>query len=214
MHPFDHFIYAARDLSTLRQRFEHLAGVVAALGGSHPDLGTHNALAALGDDIYFELMAANPGRSSDGYLGAAVAAIDMPRLFGWMLRAEDLESLARICADAGVETDLFAASRTTPTGQVLRWRLLMPRPGRFGRLLPNFIDWQGTTPHPARSSPAGCTFRAFALGHPDAVALNHVLAALDAPVRATGSDRAWMQLTLDTPHGALALTCMADAEAA
>ncbi len=202
----DHFIYAGRDLDALRAAFEQLTGVAPGRGGRHPGLGTHNALASLGKDIYFELMAVDPTQrgSLQGTLGERVDALPTPRLFAYMLREQDLARQQKVLAEYGITADLFDASRTTPDGRTLKWRLLVPHANPLGDFVPKFIDWLDT-PHPSTTSVPGCTYESFEIGHPEAERLRGLLDALGASIPVELSDRAHFHLRIGSPKGKLSL---------
>ena len=198
----DHFIYAGRDLDALSAEFARLTGVAPGRGGRHPGWGTHNALASLGRDVYFELLAVDPTQKDhlEGTMGGRVDALTSPRLFAYMLKTEDLGERQKVLATHGIAADLFDMSRTTPDGQTLKWRLLVPHANPLGDFVPKFIDWLDT-PHPSTTSPAGCTFESFVIGHPEAERLRALLAALDASVPIETSDRPHFRLRIGTPNG-------------
>src|SRR5690349_11197497 len=56
----DHVILGCSNLDLGIALVEERTGVRAAIGGIHPDRGTMNALASLGDRHYLEIMAPNP----------------------------------------------------------------------------------------------------------------------------------------------------------
>jgi len=203
--PFDHFIYAARDLEPMCRAFEDFSGVKPGAGGSHPGLGTRNALASLGDSVYLELLATDPAQPAGGALADPIKAFTIPRLFSYMVRAGDLEVVQQRLAAHGIESDLFGASRAAPDGSTLRWRLLFPRQHRFGELVPRFIDWMDTR-HPATTSVRGCRFESFEVGHSDAPALAGLLRDLDTDIRVQTAEQPYLRLTIGTPRGSVVLS--------
>ncbi len=60
----DHILYAVPDLQKGIDDFEKLTGVRPVYGGKHLNLGTHNALVSLGEEVYFELIAPDPSRKN------------------------------------------------------------------------------------------------------------------------------------------------------
>ena len=203
---FDHFIYAGRDLDTLSKQFENLSGVLPAKGGRHPGLGTRNALASLGPDVYFELLAVDPEQSAalDGTMGGRIDQLTSPRLLAYMLNGQSLERHQEVLARHGITADLFDASRTTPDGRTLKWRLLVPHDNPFGDFVPKFIDWLDTT-HPATTSVPGCTFDSFEIGHPDADRLAALFGQLGFNLPVQRADRGFFRLGINTPKGKLSL---------
>lgn len=203
---FDHFIYAGRDLDAISAQFEQLTGVAPGRGGRHPGMGTHNALASLGNEVYFELLAVDPTQKDklQGTMGARIDALPAPRLFAYMLKAQDLAQQQKVLAGHGIGADLFDASRATPDGRTLRWRLLVPHDNPFGDFVPKFIDWLDTT-HPATTSKPGCTFESFEIGHPQAAQLRSLLTELGASVPVDISDRAHFRLAIASPKGRVVL---------
>ena len=197
---FDHFLFGGRDLATMSSDFERQTQVKPLFGGHHPGLGTHNALAKLGEGCYFELLAVDPAQTQ-GAMGDYLRTFEAPRLFAYMLRAADLERLQAVLAEHGIASDLNASSRTKPDGEVLRWRLLMPRfDNPWGHYVPKFIEWDNCT-HPSAASPAGCELVSFELTHTRHDALAGLLRALGAPVAVHPGAQDAMRLSLRTPAG-------------
>jgi Glyoxalase-like domain len=204
--PIDHLIYAGRELEAMMAQFERLTGVAPGRGGRHPRMGTHNALASLGPDIYFELMAVDPQQKlGDATMGARVNALPFARLFAYMLKSRELEAIREVLGRHGIGADLFDASRQTPDGRTLKWRLLVPHDNPFGDRVPKFIDWLDT-PHPAASAAAGCRFDSFEIGDPDAPRLRALLRELRADLTVHTADRPYFRLRIDSPKGKLDLT--------
>jgi hypothetical protein len=169
-------------------------------------MGTHNALVSLGDDIYFELLAVDPTQKDKrpGTMGARIDALPSPRLFAYMLKGQDLAQQQKVLASHGITADLFDASRTTPEGRTLKWRLLVPHDNPFGDFVPKFIDWLDT-PHPSSTSRPGCTFESFEIGHPESAALRRLLTELDASIPVDTSDRAHFRLRIASRNGPVVL---------
>ena len=202
----DHFIYAGRDLDAMSVQFEQMTGVEPGRGGRHPGMGTHNALFSLGSDIYFELLAVDPSQKDklQGTMGARIDALPSPRLFAYMLKGQDLAEQQKVLAKHSITADLFDASRTTPDGRTLKWRLLVPHDNPLGDFVPKFIDWLDT-PHPSSTSKPGCTFESFEIGHPESEVLKGLLNDLGADISVETSDRAHFRLRFASPKGPVVL---------
>jgi Glyoxalase-like domain len=198
----DHLIYAGRDLDAMSVQFERMTGVTPGRGGRHPGMGTHNALASLGTDVYLELLAVDPTQQDtlEGTMGARIDALASPRLFAYMLKGQDLAEQQKVLARHGITADLFDASRTTPDGRTLKWRLLVPHANPLGDFVPKFIDWLDT-PHPSTTSTAGCSYQSFEIGHPESERLRGLLAELGASIPVATSDRAHFRLRIGSPKG-------------
>lgn len=204
---FDHFAYAGRDLDALVERFERLSGVRPQFGGRHPGRGTMNALASLGGEVYLELLALDPSQSGgQGPKGRGIAKLTQPCLFFYMLKSSRLDDARDTMRRHGIAAELSDASRQTPDGGTLRWRLLVPADDNpFGSMTPNCIDWLDSV-HPATTSIAGCSFASFEMGHPEPEPLRALLADLGAEVTVHRADRPFMRLAIRTPNGPLLLT--------
>ena len=205
----DHFIYAGRDLDAMSAGFAQLSGVTPARGGRHPGLGTMNALASLGAEVYFELLSVDPTQSLRANMGARIDGLPYPRLLAYMLKGRELEAVQKTLLEHGIPADLFDASRDTPDGKTIRWRLLVPHDdpaaNPLGDFVPKCIDWLDSV-HPATTSVPGCSFESFEMGHPQAEALRSLLTALGANLKVERADRPYFRLRIQTPRGPLVLT--------
>lgn len=175
----DHLVYVVPDLGVAVCEMEARFGVPFTAGGSHPGLGTRNALLRIGPRIYLELLGPDPEqpRPSGGLWFAAEGA-DRHSLATWCARCDNLTGLAE-----GSGKDLVgpvrAMSRTTPDGARLAWTLTMPVvPPLHGGILPFFIDW-GETAHPcSRLHDYGVRLRALRGRHPDPESVRSDLSVL------------------------------------
>ena len=196
----DHLVYAAPDLPAAVAEVEERFGVRAQAGGKHIGLGTHNALLALGERTYLEIIAPDPGQPQPS----------MPRPFGidglrrgslvsWALACDDIDGAVARARSRGYDPGEVAdGQRTGPTGTVLRWR--MTRNAKAGGLIPFLISW-GDTEHPARSAPHGLTLVAFHLEHPDPASLAPLLTAIGGDTEIRPAATAALVARLSGPNG-------------
>ena len=89
----DHMMYAAPDLDASIARFSELSGITAGRGGSHPGMGTRNALLSLGAEVYLELIAPDPAQKLEGNYGATFARLTQPQIYTYIVKGRDLEEL-------------------------------------------------------------------------------------------------------------------------
>lgn len=182
----DHLVYAVPSLPAAVTDVEERFGVRAQAGGRHIGLGTRNALLALGDQTYLEIIAADPGQPEPAKPRPfGVDNISHGRLAAWALACDDIDG-----------------QRTTPIGTVLRWRLTVKQ--MAGGLAPFLISW-GDTEHPARSAPRGLTLEAFHIEHPDPPSLAPLLTALGADVEIKPTAGAALVARLSGPNGGTVL---------
>jgi len=149
---FDHFIILVNDLAAATETYRRL-GFQVRPGGEHPAFGSHNAIAALADGTYLELVAfkdaalaektfwreaAKMLRAGQGYGGYALASDDL---------ANDTALLRQQSLDAA---EPAAGSRTRPDGQRVEWQTAVLG-GTPSGALPFLI--QDTTPRALRVEP-------------------------------------------------------------
>ncbi len=137
----DHVIYGVRDLSDAQGWFAQRFGLVATPGGSHPEMGTANALIPVGPGQYIELMAVTEEQVDHPlpkFVAAMIAAGDRP--IGVCLRPDDLDRIA-----ARLEVPTVEMHRATPDGGQIRWRVAGLEGALGPKRLPFFIDWGSQT---------------------------------------------------------------------
>ena len=177
--PVDHLVYAVPDVPAGVAEMEARLGVSFSPGGSHPGLGTRNALLRLGDGVYMEVVGPDPEQPTppDG-LWLADGGPALPALVTWASPSSDLKSQA-----AGPARSLLgpmrSMSRRNDDGSILSWTLTMPvRPLPRAGIVPFFIDW-GDSVHPSAALPdAGVRLTGLVARHPEPVAVATELAAL------------------------------------
>jgi hypothetical protein len=92
-------------------------------------------------------------------------------------------------------------SRTTPSGSVLKWQTFDLRTAVQGA--PFFIEWSADTPHPATTSPSGCTLVSFQIASPDSTRLRAFNATLNLETTIVDGPRLLFALTISCPKGHL-----------
>jgi glyoxalase-like protein len=156
----DHIIVGFPNLEDGINRLLHLSGYRAAIGGSHPNRGTRNALLNLGNNSYLELLAPDPAQPALVW-HKEIATLTELTIVGWSIRHAELDKLASLLKQRGVPcSDPISGSRVRPDGQALRWRTLTLVDDLRGNL-PFFIDWDSASPHPSSDAPGGCLLQEF-----------------------------------------------------
>ena len=194
----DHIMLGIANLDRGMEAFEQATGVRPVYGGKHPT-GTHNALVSLGDGIYLDLIAAQPGAQPTSF-NNDLLKLDAPTPIGWAVSADDAKALRQKLTSAGFGlSDLKDGSRVTPSGATLRWQtfeLASNLPGD-----PFFIVWAAESPHPSSTSPKGCTLDRFTIANPDHEQLDRIRGVLDLPVVVMKAAREEFTLSLTCPKG-------------
>jgi hypothetical protein len=200
----DHLVYATPDLTAAVESIERLLGVQATPGGQHPGVGTRNALIALGDATYLEIIGPDPGQPRPPQPRRfGIDDLKAPKLVTWAAKSSDLEQLTSDALRTGIQLGpINPGSRRNPQGVLLSWRVTLTN--LADGIVPFFIDW-GQTPHPARTAATGATLIDLRAEHPDAERVQKVLntLGLDLPVHA-GAQPALIA-TISSPHGRVEL---------
>jgi hypothetical protein len=196
----DHLVYAVAELDAAAADLGRVLGVMAAGGGQHSNLGTHNALIGLGPACYLEVIAPDPAlRAPDFGRPFGLDDLAAPKLAGWALRTTAIDdAVARARAQGFDPGDPVDAQRTAPTGELLEWRLTINALG--GGPIPFLIDW-GTTPHPAQSAPEGLRLAALRIEDPNPSPIEAALQALGAEIEVAQGPASALVATIDGPTG-------------
>ena len=200
----DHIIVAVDSLERGIALMVEATGVTPTFGGVHPGRGTQNALMALGPRTYLELIAPNPADPERGAERVAeYAGFRALTPSGWAAQSMDAQAmhetfLARGLADNGVAP----GSRVTTAGDTLRWATIAPWPEDVDwSVLPFFIEWVAPTPHPATTTPTGCTLAALQVMTPDADTVRALLRTAELAVEVSRADSSALRFELDCPTG-------------
>ena len=204
----DHLLLGAADLDAGIVWVERLTGVRPAIGGSHPGMGTHNALLSLGGRQYLEIIAPDPKQAQYTFF-VDLRGFTEPRLVTWAALSTDIDRLATRAAGAGLRVSgPRDGSRLTPDGRRLQWRTLgitSNAGDAHAEPVPFLIQWSGGSVHPSQDSPAGCRMQSFVLHHPDPERVADVLRKLGLEADLRRSDGIRLTATLDTPKGVVEL---------
>lgn len=186
----DHLVYATPDLELSIDELQDRLGVRAVPGGQHLGRGTRNALIALSDASYLEIIGPDPGQPHPNvprWFG--IDTLRGPRLLAWAAKASGLKELAGTASRRGVELGAVAAgSRTRADGVVLAWEFTDPATVLGDGLVPFFIDW-AQSPHPAATAARGPVLVSLHGEHPDPDAILRELAivGIELPVERSSS---------------------------
>jgi len=197
----DHIVFATPDLAATVSIITDTWGVEPTPGGSHDGLGTRNALLSLESGRYLEIVGPDPEQPDPmGPRPFGVDDLSEARVVTWAARVPDIDLWIGWARTRGFDPgDAVAMQRTTPSGEVLRWRLTYPEPG--DGVVPFLIEWPGQTP--AATSAEGCALMSLDLTHDDpAVAGRMAEHALSVAVN---SGPPSILATILTPNGMVSI---------
>jgi len=206
----DHILLGSSDLMAGIAFVEERTGVRAAFGGVHPGRGTRNALLALGDRQYLEIIAPDPAQDKvpdfATPLLAKLKSLSTPHLVTWADHPGNLEALAAKLRAAGIAFDgPRDGSRSRPDGRLLKWRTLNLADDRNG-ILPFFIEWDPNSVHPSVDAPQGCRLDRFSIADPDPMTLAKSFVALDLEVPIDRGEKTELRAQIHSTKGLLVLT--------
>ncbi len=210
MSKLDHLAIVAPTLEEGVAYVEQTLGVPMAAGGKHPEMGTHNRLLRLGDDIYLEAIAVDPEAPKpkrprwfglDDSEAIRKAWNEGRRLRAWVARTDD------IARDLAAHAFLGEAIRASRGNRA--WTLSIPADGAlpWAGLAPSLIAW-GAGGSPAPSMPdVGARLAAFSVETPEPESAKRLFATLGVEggpeIRAAGSLR--LRAEVRTPKGTFTL---------
>lgn len=202
----DHLVYAVPHLDAAATVLAARLGIRPSSGGRHEGRGTRNALIALGDRCYLEILAPDPeALAPDRPRWFGVDRLRAPRLAGWAASGKELETIVADAARRGVRLGAVkTGSRRQPDGVLLSWRFTDPTEAVGDGIVPFFIDW-GESPHPAGVAAGGATLVGLRAEHPDPEKVSEILAAVGIELDVRGAAAPALVAELDTPRGRVEL---------
>jgi hypothetical protein len=186
----DHIIWAVPDLDAGARTFEEMSGVKPIVGGVHPGRGTRNRLASAGDNMYFEIIAPDPGQMPFDPINKPVQAfadriskMDGPEVDMFAYSTTDLEAAAVAGRKLGLSVvGPTPGERMTPDGIHIKWGHVDFLGHDFGQFIPFAINWLDS-PHPSTTSPKGTVIEGVTIEHPRADDLRKIYEALGVPAK-------------------------------
>jgi hypothetical protein len=198
----DHLLLGVADREAGIRWVQEKTGVRAVIGGSHPGVGTHNALLSLGGRQYLEIIAPDPDQTQLAARYQMLKALDTPRLITWAAATANAEMTAERCRAAGLEIlGPNPGARRRPDGKMMRWITLNVKTD-LEVVIPFFIEWERTMTHPAADSPQGCRLQTVAFWHPQPARVRETLARMGIDATVNSSPEAAVTAFLHTPKGA------------
>jgi hypothetical protein len=199
----DHVIVGTADLEEGIRQLAELTGAAPERGGQHPGRGTQNALLSLGTRTYLELIAPVSGPPPEMKF---LSELKQLTPIGWAIGTRDLDATKSRLEAAGFRVSApRPGSRVRPDGQVLQWRTaaLEDVPGD---LTPFLIEWSAQTPHPAATSPGGCTLKSMEIAAPETERLGKLVAELRLGATVRSGSAPSLTLELACKAGSVKLT--------
>ncbi len=205
----DHLLLGVADLERGIAWVERMTGVKAVIGGSHPGVGTRNALVSLGGRQYLEIIAPDPAQTAY-HFQIDVRTLTEPRLITWAAVTTDINAIAKKAREAGHQ--IFGprdGSRARPDGKVLKWKTLGVL-NKFGlqgvEPIPFFIEWAADSLHPSQDSPKGCELQSFEIEYPEPAGVTQLLTDLGIEAKVRQATNVRLTAMLKTPKGKVELS--------
>ena len=205
----DHLVIGADDLAQGIAYVKECLGVDMPYGGLHVKMGTHNHLMQLGDNVFLEVIAINPGTEppenprwyglDDPFVRRQIKA--QPALLTWVVNTKNIDEFLQQANFSFGKAELISRGN-------LSWYFGLPDDGRLlaGGMLPYVIEWQTDLHSSTNMADVGCRFQGLEIYHPHPSWLQSVLASICAEdhvkIYALPKNRApYLVAYIDTPQG-------------
>jgi len=197
----DHLLLGIADLDRGIEWVVEKTAVRATMGGSHPGVGTRNALLSLSNLQYVEIISIDPMQKQTGRTASLVQNLTAPRLIAWAASTNDIDAVVQRAQSAGYEIDgPSSGERVKPDGGILKWRTVRII-SEFGDVIPFFIEWNAAIKHPSLDSPSGCSLDTFEIEHPRADQVQSMLSEFGIRAAVKRGNKPRLKATLSTPKG-------------
>ena len=203
----DHLVFATPDLQASTAYIENLLGIRPMAGGTHPGMGTSNALLALGGQSYLEIIGPDPKHKGfQGNRPFGINDLDEAKLVTWAAQTKGLSSFVQLLKSQGVSYgDVTAMTRKTPQGEQLNWKLTFATDKNLAGVIPFLIDW-GRSSHPALRCPQGARLKRLELKHPSPLEIAAVAEALGLEAEVIECQQPGLRAIIECPNGEVALS--------
>jgi Glyoxalase-like domain len=205
----DHLLLGTADLNQGMNLVKDKTGLSPVIGGSHPGVGTRNALLSLGSRQYLEIIAPDPEQQVFTYQ-PDLRKLQEPRLITWAAATRDISATAKSARDAGLDViGPQDGSRKKPNGEVLHWKTLGIKNNFAGSgvaPIPFFIQWGEGVQHPSQDAPTACRIESLRFVHPESAQVTEMLLKLGIKAKVKPGGEARLTATLRTPKGSWVLS--------
>lgn len=203
----DHLAIIAPSLELGADYIRESLGVEMPKGGKHPQMGTHNLLLRLGEDVFLEVIAVDPEAAPptrrrwfglDDAAAVQAAWDEGRRLRAWVARTSDFTGVL------AMHGDLLGRQEQVSRGD-REWLFAVADDGSLplGGVAPSVMDW-GVKGNPASSMPdLGFRLKSFQIEHPKMSRVRKLytdLDVVDPPAVMEGEQFRYMA-EIDTPYG-------------
>lgn len=199
----DHLVYAVHDLDRAIADFTQLLGIAPVVGGRHEGRGTKNALLNLGNGCYLEVIAIDEWNTTVApprWMGLDV--LETPQITRWCLKSDDLASDQAVLKTYNPQMGApWNGQRTTASGELLAWEMLLPLPTPEVEVMPFMVDWSTSSFHPTERLEEKCTLLKLELTHPEPEEVKPYLERLGVALAVRVGEQARIRALLECQTG-------------
>ncbi|MFE1600852.1 VOC family protein [Methylobacterium sp. ID0610] len=202
----DHLVIVAPSLAEGEAHVRACLGLPMQAGGRHPEMGTHNLVLRLGDDVYLEVIAVDPAAPApsgprwfglDEAVAVRTAWDNGRRLRAWVARTDAIGAVVARTDSLGGPVRVSRGTRS--------WLFSLRPDGALpvGGIAPSVIDWEGQPGPASGMTDVGARLLSFTVAHPEperVTALYARLGIADPPAITAGPELTYGAL-VRTPAG-------------